>query len=66
MVIHHDVMPILEEINSFMKLKPDSVEDPDIYLGAKLKQVQLDDNVWCWTLSLSKYCQEAVRKCEKT
>ena len=64
MVIHHDAMPVLEEINKFMKLKPDSVGDPDIYLGAKLKRVQLDNNVWCWTLSPSKYCQEAVRNCE--
>ena len=37
MVIDHDPMPILEDINRFMLLKPDLVGDPDIYLGAKLK-----------------------------
>ena len=65
MVIHHDAMPILKEINKFMLLKPDSVGDPDIYLGAKLKQVQLENDVWCWTLSPSKYINEAVRNCQK-
>ena len=30
MVIRHGAMPTLEEINKFMKLKPDSVGDPDI------------------------------------
>ena len=65
MVIDHDAMPILEKINKFMLLKPDSVGDPDIYLGAKLKRVQLENNVWCWTLSPSKYIQESVRNCEK-
>ena len=64
MVIDHDPMPILEDINRFMLLKPDSVGDPDIYLGAKLKLVQLENNVWCWTLSPSKYIQESVRNCE--
>jgi len=63
MVVHHDAMPILKQINEFMLLKPDLVGDPDIYLGAKLKQVQLQNDVWCWTLSPSKYVQEAVRNC---
>ena len=64
MVIHHDALPILDKINDFMLLKPDSIGPPDIYLGAKLKQVQLENGVWCWTLSPSKYVQEAVRNCE--
>ena len=64
MVIHHDAMPVLEEINKFMLLKPDSVGDPDIYLGAKVKRAQLENDIWCWTISPSKYVQEAVRNCE--
>ena len=30
-----------------MKLKESSVGDPDIYLGANLKKVQMDNDVWC-------------------
>jgi hypothetical protein len=36
--IHHDPMSIMNEINKYLPLKPSSVGDPDIYLGAKLKE----------------------------
>ena len=65
LVVHHDARPVLDKIDKYMKLKEGSVGDPDIYLGAKLKKVQLDNDVWCWSLSPSKYVQEAVRNCEK-
>ena len=48
-----------------MKLKESSVGDPYIYLGAKLKKVHMDNNAWCWSISPSKYVQEAVRNCQK-
>ena len=47
-----------------MKLKEGSIGNPDIYLGAKFKQFQMSNNVWCWSLSPSKYVQEAVRNCQ--
>ena len=65
MVIHENAMPVLQQINGFMKLKPSSIGDPDIYLGAKLKLVELSNDTWCWSLSPSKYVQEAVRNCIK-
>ena len=48
-----------------MKLKEISVSDPDIYLGAKLKKVRMDNDVWCWSISPSKYVQDSVRNCQK-
>ena len=45
-VVYENAMPILQRINAFMKLKPDSIWDPDIYLGAKLKSVELGNNTW--------------------
>ena len=42
-------------------MKPGSIGDPDVYLGAKLRQVQLDNGVWAWGLSSSKYVNEAVK-----
>jgi len=62
--IHHDAMKILDKINGYLPLKPDSVGDPDIYLGAKLRQTQLPNGVWAWALSPSKYVNQAVRNCE--
>jgi len=64
LVIHEKPRPVLDRIDKYMKLKPDSVGDPDVYLGAKLKRVQVDNGVWCWSLSPSKYIQESVRNCE--
>ena len=47
-----------------MKLKEGSSE-PNIYLGTKLKRVTLDNGAVAWSLSPSKYVQEAVQNCEK-
>jgi hypothetical protein len=45
--IHHDLMP-------------SSVGNPDIYLGAKLKETRLPNGVMAWGLSPSKYVVQAV------
>ena len=69
LVIDHDAMTVLGEINRFLPLKPDSVGDPSIYLGAKLSTVEMSDDdgrpVTAWAMSLSKYVQESVCNCEK-
>ena len=64
LVVHHAPKGILTEIDKFFKLKPASIGDPDIYLGAKLRKMTLNNGVWCWSISPSKYVQEAVRNCE--
>ena len=65
LVIHHNSISILKRIDSYFKLKPSSIGDPDIYLGAKVKKMTLENGTWCWSLSPSKYVQEAVRNCEQ-
>jgi hypothetical protein len=35
--VHHNPMSVLNFVNGYMPVKPSSVGDPDIYLGAKLK-----------------------------
>ncbi len=62
--IHHNPMSVLNEINGYLLLKPSLVGDPDIYLGAKLKQTLLPDGVWAWGLSPSKYVAQAVKNCQ--
>lgn len=61
LVIHHDGMSALKEIDHFFKMKPSSMGDPDLYLGAKLRKVTLPNGVEAWAMSASKYVQEAVR-----
>ncbi len=54
----------MNEINGFLPLKPSSVGDPDIYLGAKLKQTRLPNGAMAWGLSPSKYIIQAVKICQ--
>jgi hypothetical protein len=63
--VHHDPMSVLNLINGYMPLKPLLIGNPDIYLGAKLKLTQLDNGIWAWGLSPSKYVAQAVKKCVK-
>jgi hypothetical protein len=62
--MHHDAMSVLDRINKYLPLKPTSVGDPDIYLGAKLKETQLPNGIWAWGLSPSKYVNQAVQNCQ--
>ncbi len=52
-------------LNKHFPLKPNSVNTPDIYLGAKLKLMQLKNSVWEWGISPSKYVREAVKNCKE-
>ena len=61
LAVHHDAVSAIKEIDRFFMMKPGSIGHPDIYLGAKLRQVQLPNGVYAWSLSASKYVQEAVR-----
>jgi hypothetical protein len=63
--IYHNPMSVLNLINGYMPLKLSLVGDPDIYLGAKLKMTQLDNGIWAWGLSPSKYVTQAVKNCAK-
>eukprot|EP00804_Cyclotella_cryptica_P011569 CCRYP_012075-RA/>CCRYP_012075-RA protein AED:0.42 eAED:0.45 QI:0/0/0/1/0/0/2/0/162 len=43
LVVHHNPKRIMDRINSFLPLKPDSVGPPEMYLGAKLKRKTFED-----------------------
>lgn len=65
LVAHHDAMSVLSKIDKFLPLKEGSVGDPSIYLGTKLRENKLANGVFAWSMSPSKYVQEAVENCEK-
>ncbi len=63
----YDILCIHEVIkapNKYFLLKHDSVGTPDIYLGAKLKLMQIDSGVKVWGINPSKYVQKAVKICK--
>ncbi len=55
MVIHHDSLSILAWLDKYFKLKPSSVGDPTMYLGATVKKMTLDNRVLAWASSPAKY-----------
>ena len=65
LVVHHDTMPIMNKINKFFLLKPDSVGDPNMYLGAKIKYHKTPNGRWSWKMSPSKYVREACKNCKE-
>ena len=58
-------MATLDWMDKFFMIKKGSIGDPDIYLGAKLRKVQLDNGVFAWGTIPAKYVQEAVRNVEE-
>ena len=48
MVINHDAESVLRRIDKYFMLKPSSIGDPDIYLGAKLNKMILENGLWAW------------------
>ena len=45
-------------------MKDGSVGDLETYRGAKIKKMELTDEVKAWTLSSSKYIQDAMQNCK--
>ena len=39
MVIHNDAESVLRKTDKYFNLKPSLIGDPDIYLGAKIKNI---------------------------
>lgn len=60
----HYATAILNELDKYFMMKPGSIGDPDIYLGAKLRKVQLPSTLWPWSMSSSKYVQDLCKSVE--
>ena len=63
--IHHNPDDVSNKLNGYVPLNPGSVRSPKMYLGIKLKCIQQDNDIWAWSMSPSKYVQEAGRICEQ-
>jgi hypothetical protein len=63
--IHHETMPVLDKLDKYFTLKPSSIGNSSMNLGAKLKLTQMSNRVYAWGMSPTKYIKEAVSNCEK-
>ncbi len=64
LVVHHKPKLAMDMINSFLPLKPDLVDPPEIYLRAKLKKKNFAGDTVAWGLSPAKYVQQPVKNVE--
>ena len=63
--IAHDAEADLKRIDKYFSLKPGSLGDPDIYLGAKIRKMRMHNGVWAWAISPTKYVHQSVKNVEK-
>ena len=60
LVVRHDATDVLLCLDKYFKMKPRSIGDPDVYLGATIKQMRLANGVMAWASSPSKYVRALV------
>ena len=65
LAIDYNATKVIKKIDKYFKMKPGSIGNPDIYLGAKLKEHVLPNGVRAWGKSSSKYIREAVTHVEE-
>ena len=65
LAVSENTKECLLEIDKYFPMKPGSIGEPKIYLGAKISQVQLPNWVIVYTLSTSQYVQESVKNVEQ-
>ena len=51
-------------LGKYFPLKPDSIGPTKLYLGGKLAKLELPNGVVYWTISASKYSQQALKNLE--
>jgi Reverse transcriptase (RNA-dependent DNA polymerase) len=56
---------MLREIGQFFELKEESIGPPVVYLGGKMRLVQLENGVKAWGISSSQYVKAAVENVER-
>ncbi|CAJ1953226.1 unnamed protein product [Cylindrotheca closterium] len=57
---------IMDKLNNFFVLKPDSIKEPITYLGATISKHKLDgDDYFTWAIGSEAYLQESLRVVKK-
>ena len=65
LVISENAENILRnEIGRYFELKEESIGPPTLYLGGRMRKVQLENGVWAWAFGSSQYVQAAVKNVE--
>ena len=67
--VNHDAEKELYRLDKYFKMKPESIGDPDIYLGGKITKFELtepnEEGQYAWGMSPSKYIRAAMSNVEE-
>jgi hypothetical protein len=61
LAISHEPKVLIDAIGEYYKVKPRSHKEPDIYLGANVKKVQMPDDREVWATSPHDYIKNAIK-----
>ena len=64
LVIAEHPRGILMELDQNFLLKPGSIGEPKIYLGADVKKYKLESNDWVWSMSSDTYVKAQIKNVE--
>ena len=66
LVVSENAKSILRnELGRYFHLKEESIGPPTVYLGGRVRKVQLENGVWAWSFSSSQYVQSAIKNVEE-
>ena len=66
LVVSENAKSILcNELRRYFHLKEESIGPPTVYLGGRVRKVQLENGAWAWSFSSSQYVQSAVKNVEE-
>jgi hypothetical protein len=65
LAISHRAKEVIDSIGEIYKVKPGSDKEPDIYLGANVKKVQMPDGREVWASSPCDYVKNAIKMVER-
>jgi hypothetical protein len=61
LAVLHEPKVMIDAIGEYYKVKPGSDKEPDIYLGANVKKVQMPDGRENWATSPHDYIKNAIK-----
>ena len=64
LIFAKDPKVTMDELGKLYELKPESVKEPDIYLGANMEKVQLPNGKLEWSMGSKTYVKNAVKVVE--
>ena len=66
LVVSENAESILRnELGRYFHLKEESIGPPTVYLGGRVRKVQLENGVWAWSISSSQYVGSAIKNVEE-